>query len=121
MAVAVAPVEAVRVTGAVLGAADAVGLRRQQRVDERAEQLPHQIRAGLGQLLVQEHGGVDTGVRGHRDAPFESAVRGSLEGSRGDRTYIQQGRATGVVVHQRYGLNSAALLRLYPKALDGVA
>ena len=54
---------------------------------------------------VQEDGRVDTGVRGHRDAPFEGAVTGSLEGSRGDSTCMCRGTLTGVVVHQRHGLN----------------
>lgn len=46
----------------------AVGLRRQQRNDERLTPLPQQVRARLGQLPVQELLGVDKGLRGHRGA-----------------------------------------------------
>ncbi|WP_237566079.1 hypothetical protein, partial [Ornithinimicrobium cerasi] len=53
----------------------------------------HQVRARLRELLVQEDLRVDTGRSGHRDAPFESAVEGSLEGSRGDRAYISRTRS----------------------------
>ena len=73
-AVAVAGVDAIRRADAVLGAAHAVGLRAQQGVDEGAEELPHQVGTGLGELFVQEEGRVDTGVRGHRDAPFLSLI-----------------------------------------------
>lgn len=66
MPVAVAAVASVRVPGAIVGAADGVGLRRQQRVDEAAHQLPQQIRAGLSQLVIQEASRVDTGIDGHR-------------------------------------------------------
>jgi hypothetical protein len=79
--VAVAPVGPVRVSGAVLGAAHAVGLCRQQRVDERLEHLAHQIGAGLRQLLVQELLGVDTGCSGHRGVLLRVGCERSLEGS----------------------------------------
>ena len=42
----------------------------------RGQHLAQQIRRGRGQLLVQESGGVDTGVRGHRDVSFRSTVEG---------------------------------------------
>jgi hypothetical protein len=48
MPVPVAPVRALIATGPELGAAHAVGLRRQQSVDERLKQLAQQIRARLG-------------------------------------------------------------------------
>ena len=50
----------------VLGAADSIGLRGHQRVDEGGQHLPQQIRTGLGQLLGQEVGRVDTARCGHR-------------------------------------------------------
>lgn len=59
--VPVTPFDPLLVAGAELRPAHAVGLRGQQRVNERAQQLPHQIRAGLRQLVTQEAGRVDTG------------------------------------------------------------
>ena len=88
-------VDPVRAAGAVLGAAHAVGLRGQQRVDERAEQLAHQIRAGLGQLLVQEQLRVDTGFAVIVVSFFESVVRDHSKDHSGDRTYISRTRSPG--------------------------
>src|SRR5690606_27461239 len=64
--VAVAGVDPLRGPFTVAGAAHRVGLGREQRVDERGEQITQQIRAGLIQLLGQELRGVDTGNSGHR-------------------------------------------------------
>ncbi|SNR99771.1 hypothetical protein SAMN06272737_1612 [Blastococcus mobilis] len=64
--VAVAAVRAGLAALAIAGAADCIGLGRHERVDERGEHLPQQIGAGLGQLLVEEGGGVDTARCGHR-------------------------------------------------------
>jgi hypothetical protein len=61
---------------AVRGAADRIRLRTHQRADERGQHLPQQIRRGRGQLLVQESGRVNTGIRGHRDVSFRSTVEG---------------------------------------------
>src|SRR5690606_13242883 len=63
---AVAGVDPLRGPFTVAGAAHRVGLGREQRVDERGEQITQQIRAGLIQLLGQELRGVDTGNSGHR-------------------------------------------------------
>ena len=60
VSVAVALVDPARAGLAVLGTADRVGLGAHERVDERGQHLPQQIRTGLGQLLVQEVGRVDT-------------------------------------------------------------
>src|SRR4051794_22457116 len=65
-AVAVAGVDPLGRAGAVLGAADRVGLGGHEGVDEGPEHLPQQIRAGLGQLLVQKVGRIDTARSGHR-------------------------------------------------------
>ena len=72
----------------VRSAAHRVGVRRQQRVDEALQQLTQQIRAGLGQVLVQELGGVDTGASGHRCASLRVGCRRFLEESRGDRAHV---------------------------------
>ncbi len=95
MPVPVAAVGPLRVPGAVPGAAHAVGLSRQQGVDERRQQLPHQVRAGLSQLLVQEDVRVDTEGRGHRSVLLRVGCERSLEGSRGDRTYVSRTRSPG--------------------------
>ena len=46
---------------AVGGAADRVGLGRDQRVDEGRQQLAQQIRGRLGELFLEQAGRVDTG------------------------------------------------------------
>src|SRR5262249_22015972 len=51
---------------AVLGATNGIGLGTHQRLHERSDHLPEQIRAGLTQLLSQPAGQVDTGDSGHR-------------------------------------------------------
>ena len=112
MPVAVAAVGPLRAPDPVPGATHTVGLRRQQRVDERSEQLAHQVRAGLRQLLIQEPGRVDTGSDGHRDAPFESAVEGSLEGSPGDRHPHLQRHAHRLLIHHPAGLNLGRMIGL---------
>ena len=61
---AVAPVGPLGRASPVLGAADGISVRAHQRVDERREQLAEQVRRGLGQLLVQKPGRVDTGCGG---------------------------------------------------------
>ena len=55
--VTVAGVDPLAAAPAVLGTADGVGLSRHQRVDEGAQQLPQQIRRGLGELLGQKRAG----------------------------------------------------------------
>lgn len=81
MPVAVAGVDPVGAALAVAGAAHRLGLRREQRIDERGEQITHQIRARLGQLLGQELGRVDTGSSGHRGVLLRVGCERSLEGS----------------------------------------
>jgi hypothetical protein len=64
--IAVAAVGPALAALAVAGAADRVGLGAHEGVDEGLQHLPQQVRAGLGQLLVQEAGRVDTAGSGHR-------------------------------------------------------
>jgi len=64
--VAVARVGPIGAAGAVLGPADRVGLRAHQGIDERGQQVAQQVWGGVGQLLVQEPGRLDTGSSGHR-------------------------------------------------------
>ena len=90
--------------GAVLGTAHAVGLRRQQRVDERVEQLAHQIRARLGQLLVQEPLRVDTGVAVIVVSFFESVVRDHSK-DHAVTAPASSGHGHRLVVHHSAGLN----------------
>ena len=94
--VPVAPVGPLRVTGAVVGAAHRVGLRRQQRVDERGQQLPHQIRAGLGQLA---HAGTGQGRylarRSSRCSFFEAVVRDHSKDHPMTATYMRSDTVTG--------------------------
>ena len=81
MPVPITPVQALRRARTVLRPTHRVRLRGQDRVDERGQHLPHQVRARLRELFVQKASRVDTGWNdGHRDHPFESAVKGSLEG-----------------------------------------
>src|SRR4051812_24556639 len=91
--VAVAPVDPLQAAGAVLGTADGVGLRGQHGLDEGAEELAQQIRAGLGELFLEQAGGVDTGPDGHRGVLLRVAFRGSLEGSPGGRRLLRQRHA----------------------------
>ena len=81
MAVAVAGVDPLAGAFAVAGAAHRVGLRGQQRVDERRQQVPHQVRARLIQLLGEELGRVDTGSSGHRRVLLRVGCERSLEAS----------------------------------------
>ena len=74
VSVAVAGVDPLAGAFAVAGPAHRVGLSRQQRVDERGQQIPHQVRARLRELLVQEAGRVDTGYSGHRCGSFFESV-----------------------------------------------
>src|SRR3954454_5820990 len=77
--VAVAGVGALVAAHAVLSAADSVGLGPHQRLHERGDHLPKQIRTRLPQLLGQPPGQVDTGYCGHRVAPrLENLGRISL-------------------------------------------
>ena len=93
--VAVAAVDPLRGAGAVLGAADRVGLSRHQRVDERGEQLAQQIRARLGELFLEQAGRVDTGGDGHRRVLLRVGCRRSLEGSPGGRRCFYSDTLTG--------------------------
>jgi hypothetical protein len=86
--VAVAAVGPLRVTDAEGGTTDAVGVGREQRVDEPLHQLAQQIGAGLGKVLVQKLGGVDTGASGHRCASLRVGFGRFLEESRGDRARV---------------------------------
>jgi hypothetical protein len=88
--VAVAPVGPLGRDGAVSSAADRIGLRGQQCVDERAEQLTQQIRGRLGQVLLEQPGRVDTGGDGHRGVLLRVGFRRSLEGSPGGRRLLQR-------------------------------
>ena len=81
VAVAVAGVDPLAGAFAVACAAHRVGLRGQQRVDERGQQVPHQVRARLIQLLGEELGRVDTGSSGHRRVLLRVGCERSLEGS----------------------------------------
>lgn len=74
MAVAVAAVDPLRAAGAVLGPTDRVGLSSEQRVDEAAEQLAHQIGAGLSQLFFEQVGRIDTGPDGQRWCPSSTRM-----------------------------------------------
>src|SRR6185503_10500495 len=83
--VAVAGVRALLGPDAVLGAAHRIGLGTHQRLHERGDHLPQQIRTRLTQLLSQPTGQVDTRWCGHRVARRSRTLVGSLEGSRGGR------------------------------------
>ena len=72
-------------------------VRRHQRVDERGQQLPQQIRAGLGQLLVQEAGRVDTARCGHRVDLLRT-----VEG-------LQEDHAVAALTHLRHAHHRAGL------------
>ena len=72
----------------------------QQLVDERAEHLPQQVRRRLREVVFEETGRVDiVGCDGHRRGPFETDVKSSLEGSRGDRRYVRSDTATRSIHH----------------------
>jgi hypothetical protein len=77
--VAVALRGPVRAALAPLGTDHRVGVGGQQRVDHRLQQVAHEVRGGFRQGLAKQAGRVDNVRCGHRDAPFESAVKGSLE------------------------------------------
>ena len=87
MPVAVASVDPLRADGAVLGAADrvgvgvGVGVGRDQGVDACLQQLAQQLRRRLGELCLEQGAGSILDLEVIVEAPFESAVRGSLEGS----------------------------------------
>jgi hypothetical protein len=60
----------------IRNAANRVGLRGRQGVDERGEHRAQQIRRRGLQLVVQKAGRVDTARGGHFDVSFRSTVRG---------------------------------------------
>jgi hypothetical protein len=93
--VPVATVDPLRCHSDVLGATDRVGLSREQRVDERAEELTQQIRARPGELFLEQAGRVDTGVDGHHRVLLRVGCRRSLEGSRGGRHCFYSDTLTG--------------------------
>ena len=67
VAVAVALRGPARGGAAVLGADHGVGVRREQRVDHRLQQLAHQIRRGFGEGFAEQACRVDNVRSGHRD------------------------------------------------------
>ena len=99
--VAVADVGPLGRPGAVLGTADRVGLRGHERVDEGRQHLAQQVRTGLGQLLVQEVGRVDTARSGHRVVLLKDCERSSRR-SRGGRLHVR-GSLTEPVEHHLGG------------------
>ena len=58
-----------------------VGVGRDQGVDECLQQLAQQLRRRLGELCLEQGAGSILDLEVIVEAPFESAVRGSLEGS----------------------------------------
>lgn len=107
MSVAVAAVGPLGITGAIGGTAHAVRVRGEQRVDEALHQFAEQVGAGLGEVLVQELGGVDTGSSGHRCASLRVGCRRFLEESRGDRASVY---APAITTPYTTLLDSTALL-----------
>ena len=61
---------------AVPGAADRVRLGAHQRLDERGQHGTQQVRARRGELIGQEHFGVDRVSRGHRVGLLRQTLRG---------------------------------------------
>jgi hypothetical protein len=102
MPVAVAHVGPLAGPGAVLRAADRVCLSRHEGVDERGQHLAQQVRTGLGQLLVQEVGRVDTARSGHRVVLLKDCERSSRR-SRGGRLYVEGPLVAGAVAHHLGG------------------
>lgn len=73
-----------------LGSAHGVGVGGQQSVDHRLQQRAHHVRGGVGQQIAQDAGGVVNAGCGHRGDPFERAVKGDFEGSRGGRILVHE-------------------------------
>jgi very-short-patch-repair endonuclease len=94
--VPIAPIHPIRAAGAVGGAADRVGLRRHEGADEHREQFAQQVRACLGQLLLDQACRVDTCRDGHRGALLRVGCQRSLEGSPDDRHSSQSDTLTGI-------------------------
>src|SRR5205807_1571621 len=69
-AVAVAGVGAFRAAGAVVGAAELVGVGGHDRVGEGLDHVAEQVGTRRGELVVQPAGGVDTVRCGHRVVSF---------------------------------------------------
>ncbi len=84
----------------------------------RAEEFEQQIRACLGQLFLKQAGRVDTGRDGHWCSPFESAVRGSLEGSPSGRRSRQERHAHRGSVHHSAGLHSVQSILAHAGQID---
>ena len=103
--VAVAGVRPLRAGLPVPGAAHRVGVGGHQRLDERGQHLTHQIRAGLGQLLVQEPDRVDTWDSGHRGVLFESVVRDHSKDHAVTALHLCSDTITGLPVHHSGGHN----------------
>jgi hypothetical protein len=74
--VAVADIDPVRARHPIRRAAGRISLGGHERVDERGQHLPQQIRRRGRQLVVQKAGRVDTARGGHRAVSFRSTVRG---------------------------------------------
>ena len=79
------------------------------------EHLAHQVRAGLGQLLIQEACGVDNGVqRSSLCSFFETVVRDHSKDHAVTAPTSSRSRSPRVVVHQPYGLNCWPQLVSWP-------
>lgn len=91
--VAVAPVAPGLAAGAVLGAADRVGLSAEQRVDEGLQQLAQQIRAGLSQLFFEQEGGSILDLTVIVGVLLRVGCESSLEGSPDGRRLLPQRHA----------------------------
>ena len=71
VAVPVAVVDPLGGGDAVFGAADGVGLGGEDLVDKPLQHLPHQVRGGLGEQIIQVGCRVDRmRCSGHRHVPF---------------------------------------------------
>jgi hypothetical protein len=100
--IAVADVDPGLAAPAVAGSADRVSFGAHEGVDEGREHLAQQVRWGLGQLLVQEVGRVDTARSGHRVALLKDCGR-SPRRSRGGRLHVYSDALTRPVEHHSGG------------------
>jgi hypothetical protein len=82
---------------------DSISVSREEGVDHRLQQVPHQIRRRVGQGFTENGRGVDNMWSGHRDDAFRVGCESFLEGSHGGRAHVVTDAASHRELHHYAG------------------